>query len=163
MLLLKDIRELDEVRFPSSINHSYKWCLLPYQSGNDSNDLLLMLIREPIRLPLPPKFGYYNNWDMPEVETETIECISLSRAGQLWSAEVGTDGTKTVADFVTWIIAIMVVKIKNMLLEVDIEDEKIYPFARGFVDAHSQDQGLHAIANVLTNNFSQLYYFSNTH
>lgn len=166
MLLLNDTTKLQEVKYPSSLNRTYIWSLLPYHNGNDSQDVLLMLVYHPPKTAFPVAYGFNLNWPMvgqSEAQPETIECISLSRAGRRWMEEIAPRQDFTVGEFVQWLIACMVVRLKGRLLDVDIEDDALYPFLRGFVEAHSQDQGLHAIANTLTNTFGDFYSFSSTH
>ena len=160
MLLLNDIRQVQEVKVPSTLDTNYKWVLMPYTD----NDLMFMLIHEP-PLPALNPWVSLNSWAMPQPKAiDPIEVISVSRAADIFSLEKAEELTEVSArHFAEWLVVMMTIRIKQRLLDVGIEDDNDYPFVKRFYRDDYTDQGLHAIANCITSDFYSLFSHSKVH
>lgn len=163
MLLLNDLRNVQEMKAPSSLDHNYKWLLFPYQG----RDLLLMIIYEPAQpaFRIARSFGFYNEFVHPaETMLEPIESVSLSRAAEVYSQLMEEqDKDITPRGFADWVICNFSIRIKHKMLDIDIEDDSDYPFLKLFSREDYNDQGLHAVANALTSYFHTLFSQSKAH
>lgn len=162
MLLLNDLRNVQEMKAPSSLDHNYKWLLFPYQD----TDLMIMLIHEPERPQWQVTsnfgYGYLNVWE--NTPLEPIESISLSRAAGLYSEMMEEQNEEiTPNGFANWVIANLSIRVKHRLFDVDIEEDSDYPFLKHFSKRDYEDQGLHALANTLSGYFHTLFSQSKAH